>query len=416
MPGSSDGKVSHLEAMRSIAAQLSIRRRSDRLGAEGQVGRPLASVGTIGSGNPLGDQGAIKESQKHSTQRVLGSPPRLAIIVPYFQREAGILRRCLASIFAQKMNSIIEMHVIVVDDASPQPAYEELTRIQIPEQISVDVITRINGGPGAARNSGLDHVPPATDFVAFIDSDDTWRDEHIQRAVDALGSSNDLYFSDYLQWGGFSHFDSKNFGAFVRMGQSSALQRFETVKGVRVFSNEDIIPYAVKEFVAHTSSIVYRRSKFSTCRFDEELRWAGEDDLFLLDLLFSSTQICVSTEIEVELGSGVNIFFSSFGWDSENNVKRLLCNFLAQKYIQRRYQLNSELHETVKRRIRSWSASLTFFIIRRVLKGKSVPLSLLLLLLRKEPLFFVAFPANIFRAAVEWASGKGHFDGERTFK
>ena len=66
MSGSSDGKVSHLEAMRSIAAQSSIRRRSDRLGAEGQVGRPLGSVGTIGSGTPLGDQGAIKKSQKHS--------------------------------------------------------------------------------------------------------------------------------------------------------------------------------------------------------------------------------------------------------------------------------------------------------------------------------------------------------------
>jgi succinoglycan biosynthesis protein ExoW len=103
-----------------------------------------------------------------------GSPfISVAIIVPYYQQEAGTLRRCLDSIFAQKVDPIIIMHVIIVDDESIWPAREELCDVDIPGNITIEVITRRNGGPGAARNSGLDHVSSATDFIAFIDSDDT---------------------------------------------------------------------------------------------------------------------------------------------------------------------------------------------------------------------------------------------------
>jgi succinoglycan biosynthesis protein ExoW len=344
---------------------------------------------------------------EHSVQaqQVPRTPHRLAIIIPYYQRQAGILRRCLASIFAQKLNSLIEIQVVVVDDASPWSAKEELRDLQIPEQMRVDVITRENGGPGAARNSGLDHASRGADFIAFIDSDDTWKADHVQRAVDALGGSHDLYFADYLQWEGLRNFDTRKFGVFMRMGRSSSRQPLATVKDVWLCSNIDIIPYAVKESVAHTSSIVYRTSAFSTCQFDEEL-WYGEDDLFVLDLLFSSVQSCISTNVEVELGLGENIFFDSWSWDSENNVRRCYYQFLTYKKIQRRYPLSFELNEEVVRIIRTWRPVLTFFIMRQLLKGRGVSPSLLLSLVREDPLFVAAFPLNVVRAAGQWAVGK----------
>jgi succinoglycan biosynthesis protein ExoW len=366
------------------------------------LGRILASTSRV----PLGDQAPIAETQLgNSTQQVLESAPRLAIIVPYFQREAGILCRCLASIFAQKVNPKMGLHIIIVDDTSPWPAREELRAIQIPEQMAVAVIMRNNGGPGAARNTGLDHVPLGTDFIAFIDSDDTWREDHVQRAIDALGNSNDLYFADHLQWGGFSYFDTKEFGAFVKVGQSSTALALTKVNEVIVCSSAVIIPYAVREFIAHTSTIVYRAGSLSKCRFIGELRW-GEDDIFLLDLLFASTQACISTEIEVELGFGENIFLGSWSWDDDNNLKRFHDQFIAQKEIRRRYQLSPELYEIVTQRIRSWRPALTFFIVRQLLKGKGLSVELLLSLLRQDPLFFPVFPLNVIRAAVEWAFGK----------
>ena len=39
---------------------------------------------------------------------------------------------------------------------------------------SVQVIVQPNGGPGSARNTGLDSAPPDTRYIAFLDSDDEW--------------------------------------------------------------------------------------------------------------------------------------------------------------------------------------------------------------------------------------------------
>jgi hypothetical protein len=161
----------------------------------------------------------------------------------------------------------------------------------------------------------------------------------------------------------------------------------------------------VKEFVAHTSSIVYRRSKFPTCRFDEEL-WYGEDDLFLLDLLFLSSQTCVSTQTEAILGLGENIFFRSWSWNSENNLKRCYHQFITYKKIDRRYRLSSELKEAVTQIIRDYRPVLVFFTMRQLLKWRGVPPTLLLFLLREDPQFIATFPVNILRAVAQWVSGK----------
>jgi succinoglycan biosynthesis protein ExoW len=384
-----------------LSAHNGARHRSDQLGTDSQVGQPHNGVPV--STSRLTDQLATDVLLNNLAQQV---PLKVAIIVPYFQRDAGILCRCLATIFAQKLNPQIGLHVIVVDDSSPRPADEELRDMKIPERVTVAVVMRSNGGPAAARNSGLDHLSRGIDFVAFIDSDDTWRDDHIQRAVDALGTSNDLYFSDHLQWGGFSYLDSKDFGAFTKTGQSSSLRPLASVQGVVIVSGADLVPWAVTEFIAHTSTIVYRWGQLSVCRFDERLRWGGEDDLFLLDLLSFSPTTCVSVEIEVELGFGQNIFLNSWSWDNENNLRRFICQFLAQKEIRRRYAVSAELYKMVSQRIRGWRPALTFFIMRWLCKGRVLPLRLLLSLLREDPIFLVALPVNILRAAFEWAFAK----------
>jgi succinoglycan biosynthesis protein ExoW len=303
------------------------------------------------------------------------------------------------------MNPMIGLHLIIVDDASPWPAKKELQEIQIPPQITIDLFTRNNGGPAAARNSGLDRVVSETDFIAFIDSDDTWTGDHIERAISALGHSNDLYVAGNLTWEGLNNLDRTAFGAFIKKGQSPTLRPLGTVKDVWVCSNADIIPYTLKEPVFHTSSIVYRRSKFSTCRFDEEL-WYGEDNLFFLDLQFLSIRTCVSTQIEVILSLGENIYFRSLSWNSENNLKRYYHQFIKYKKINRRHRPSSQFNETVTQMIINYRPVLVFITMRQLLKCRRVPLKLLLFLLREDPQFITTFPVNILRAAAQWASGK----------
>jgi len=82
----------------------------------------------------------------------------VTVVIPVRDRHAE-LDRCLAGLGDLP-------HVIVVDDASADPG--AIKRIAAPH--GADVIHRpVNGGPGAARNTGL--AAARTGFVAFLDSD-----------------------------------------------------------------------------------------------------------------------------------------------------------------------------------------------------------------------------------------------------
>lgn len=85
-------------------------------------------------------------------------PADLTFVVPVLDRP-GPLARCLAS--------LDDAHpVLVVDDGSGDPAAIAATAAAYGAKL---VRRDVNGGPGAARNTALDHVE--TELVAFVDSD-----------------------------------------------------------------------------------------------------------------------------------------------------------------------------------------------------------------------------------------------------
>jgi mycofactocin glycosyltransferase len=85
----------------------------------------------------------------------------VTVVIPVRDRHAE-LARCLAGLRDPDSGP----RVIVVDDASADPA----AIAAIAAKHGADVVHRpVNGGPGAARNTGL--AAATTDFVAFLDSD-----------------------------------------------------------------------------------------------------------------------------------------------------------------------------------------------------------------------------------------------------
>lgn len=94
------------------------------------------------------------------------SPPRVSVVVPTMGRRAT-LKRALRSVFRQ---SVADLEVVLVDDASPPevaPLAEEF------DDPRLRIIRRsVNGGPGAARNTGI--AAARGDVIAFLDSDDEW--------------------------------------------------------------------------------------------------------------------------------------------------------------------------------------------------------------------------------------------------
>ncbi|WP_310963479.1 glycosyltransferase [Nocardioides terrisoli] len=89
----------------------------------------------------------------------------LSVVVPIYNVEAFV-DECLTSLREQDYDDV---EIIVVDDGSPDGSRDVAER-HAREDRRVRVLTRLNGGLGAARNTGIDAA--RGEFLAFIDSDD----------------------------------------------------------------------------------------------------------------------------------------------------------------------------------------------------------------------------------------------------
>lgn len=108
--------------------------------------------------------------------------PLVSVVIPAYNRVETI-RMSVDSVLQQTYRPI---EVIVVDDGSTDGTSEVLC--DYGEKILV--VRRMNGGPSAARNSGV--AVSTGEIVAFLDSDDTWEPAKLERQVRlmALGGEN----------------------------------------------------------------------------------------------------------------------------------------------------------------------------------------------------------------------------------
>ena len=91
--------------------------------------------------------------------------PLISIIVPVYNAEAYI-ERCVKSIQNQ---TYTHFELILINDGSTDNSLE-ICRMLARQDKRVVILDRPNGGAGAARNTGLDHI--RGQYVVFADSDD----------------------------------------------------------------------------------------------------------------------------------------------------------------------------------------------------------------------------------------------------
>ena len=110
------------------------------------------------------------------------SAPSVTAIIPVHNGE-HFLRDALDSILAQ---SHPPSEIIVVDDGSTDRT-PEIARGYEPE---VTYLRQQRSGPAGARNAGLRSA--SGDFIAFLDADDTWRPEKLERQLERFGGRPEL--------------------------------------------------------------------------------------------------------------------------------------------------------------------------------------------------------------------------------
>jgi glycosyltransferase involved in cell wall biosynthesis len=120
------------------------------------------------------------------------APLTVSVVIPAFNR-AHTIGRAIESALAQTRRPA---EVIVVDDRSTDGTREVLADWQRREPLVRAVCRVKNGGPAGARNAGVQAAHG--DVIAFLDSDDVWLPEHLERSAGLLDADPgiDLAFAD----------------------------------------------------------------------------------------------------------------------------------------------------------------------------------------------------------------------------
>jgi len=118
--------------------------------------------------------------------------PLISVIIPTFN-SVSYISEAVNSVLSQTYSPV---ELIVINDGSTDSTREILASIQAPFQY----IYQANGGTGAARNAGVE--ASSGDFLAFLDSDDIWLSDKLQRQMEVFEQNpeTDVVYGQAMQF------------------------------------------------------------------------------------------------------------------------------------------------------------------------------------------------------------------------
>lgn len=272
------------------------------------------------------------------------TPTKVSVVLPYYQREAGLLAAALKSIYHQTAFARVDK-IIVVDDGSPLPAILDVESIKGINGLfeKVQVVQKTNGGVSSARNAGLDVVSDSSEYVAFLDPDDVWLPHHLECALTALDKGSNFHFANFTQLG-------QTQGAFERTKQINTDEHRPIVSPNIYWFDKDMIRQITTANVIGTSTVVYRFKETQRIRFSENFKFAGEDYVMWLSLVSLTDKISFTIDISAISGEGVNLF-SGAKWGTLHLSKRIVDEINYRGFILDKFILQPDNREIVIKKL-----------------------------------------------------------------
>lgn len=109
---------------------------------------------------------------------------KISVVIPAFNA-GSLLGEAIESVLAQ---SYPVSEIIIVDDGSTDNTKEVVSQYVQRTTHDVKYIYQPNKGPAAARNKGIKKA--GGDYIAFLDSDDLWLPEKIEKEMALFKGSN----------------------------------------------------------------------------------------------------------------------------------------------------------------------------------------------------------------------------------
>jgi succinoglycan biosynthesis protein ExoW len=299
----------------------------------------------------------LDKSRKESTMT-----PKIAVVIPFFQRESGILNRSLASIAGQNYPPE-SIYVLIVDDGSPVAAESELSQFPAPGRLRTKVIRQANAGPNEARNAALENLEPDTDLVAFLDSDDEWIGAHLTRAVKALDAGYSAYFANLYHLG-----DTTNEFEKARRVTPADHPMVDNEPSLRAYQGDMVHQIATANIIFMPSLVISVKA-LGAARFPQGHRHGGGDYLYWMELIRHGARFVFSTEPEVRCGRGINMWYGS-GWGTDGMAPRLLDEARFRRRVLTQYAKASETKRCLRFRLAELQAGMLQDMVYRIKRRK----------------------------------------------
>jgi glycosyltransferase involved in cell wall biosynthesis len=183
--------------------------------------------------------------------------PKVSVIIPSYNT-ADLIAACLDSVAAQTYS---DFEAVVVNDGSPDTP--ELERVLQPYMDWIVYIKQENKRAAGARNNAIRQA--RGEFLAFLDSDDTWMPDHLssQMQMFAEDPSLDLVYCDGLMVGHPGHETE-----FMTRCPSSGPATFESLIAQRCQ-------------VPISTVVARKRTLMDVGLFDEELPRCDDYDMWV---------------------------------------------------------------------------------------------------------------------------------------
>ena len=205
--------------------------------------------------------------------------PKVSVIIPSY-KTANLIAECLDSVFTQTYS---DFEAIVINDGSPDTP--ELENVLQPYMDRIVYIKQENKRAAGARNNAIRRA--RGEFVAFLDSDDTWMPDHLssQMHLFAEDPAIDLVYCDGILMG-----DGAQESQFMKVCPSTGEATFAAL--------------IVERCQIPISTVVARkRTLVDAGLFDEKLARCDDYDMWVRSA-FSGARIRYSRKLGARLFVG----------------------------------------------------------------------------------------------------------------
>lgn len=223
----------------------------------------------------------------------------VSVVIPVFNR-SHIIFRALNSVVSQ---TYINYEVIIVDDCSDdsKKLKEEVDKYNGKMRILyIRHETNLHGG--AARNTGIEHANG--EYIAFLDSDDVWFPQKLERSLDKLKTTQ----ADFC------------YSKLEKVGRQQGVYPTRKLKNNEAYSDYLL----VSEESMQTSTLVIKKDILRSVKFDPSLKRFQDYDLIVSLEKYGATS-CFIDEILVRM----------YDDDQENRISNSVDPELAINWIEK---------------------------------------------------------------------------------